>query len=164
MDRVPAHGRVGVRLVSTPTPDEILRAAGVGTLGMDPSPHAVESVLGKLVELADGAHPAIVRALRDGAVGYGVDREAIEAALGVEPTPSEWPAAPDVPGPPKPTDIPLSGFPEVAESAIRSISESLQVHSDLSALSALASASAAIADRGVVEVPRGGLAAWRESR
>jgi len=66
-----------------------------------------------------------------------------------------WPEEPDVPGSQKPEDIPTNGFPEVAESAIRSISDSLQVHSDLSALSALASASAAIADRVDLEIRDG---------
>lgn len=53
---------------SPPPVDDVLRAAGLTTLGEDPPLEAVETTLSKLAELADGEPPGRRALLRDGAV------------------------------------------------------------------------------------------------
>lgn len=66
-----------------------------------------------------------------------------------------WPDVPDVPGVGVPEPLPLDALPDVARGAVVSISDSLQVPADLSALFALVSAAATVADRVDVRIRDG---------
>jgi hypothetical protein len=71
----------------------------------------------------------------------------------------DWPAAPRLPGPPDPADLPLDPLPPVLRGHVVSVAGATQTPPDMGAMLALAAVSAATAGRAVVHVDHTG---WNE--
>jgi len=148
--------------VTDVTIDDVLAAAGVYTLGAEPSARAVDAVLERLADRTNGASSARRRMIARRVAWYlrhqpGAEllvADALDAAGPLE----GWPEAPEEPGPPEPEAFPVDALPSALGAYVTSVAGHLQVPPDLPATLALGVLAASVAGR--VEARVGDT--WRE--